>query len=474
MLASWQSLFMPAKRCQKGSESIETIAPLLVGVQTHPERDVSLESLAREWGYSPSHFHRLFTETVGETPKEHVERVRLERAALRVAVGSDPFLEIALAVGFRSHETFTRAFQRHFGMTPTTYRRVARIAQKERMERMKTFRGDGCTLSETTFLTLRPMTLLAVRRIGPYDDCSNLPPFSAGDTFWSRIAAFAERRGIAYRRLPIAISYDNPGMTPPHLQHLDACLPLVREASGENDIKRLDFAGGPYGAIEHRGPYETHRPGLSHRSGRDSPLRPFHVSRGSARADLPRVEHARRSGRQPHRSLLPRGENLMRAVSFAIFVAWLASPSFAQQNTGSPMSSSAPIVFFDIAGKPQNTLREFYSQIFGWEIAPDGRFTAQVKSPPLVPRSDYTAAAGFTTMVTAPLPGQIRQDPSEKRVYLGVADVATTLDAIRAKGGTIDAPRFEVPGVVVLGLFKDPEGNAMGLIEMDGDRVKIP
>jgi hypothetical protein len=41
-------------------------------------------------------------------------------------------------------------------------------------------------------------------------------------------------------------------------------------------------------------------------------------------------------------------------------------------------------------------------------------------------------------------------------------------------GGTIEAGRFAVPGVVVLGLFRDPAGNAMGLVEMDGDRAKIP
>ena len=243
---------MTSKRASKEPEALDSIAPLLIGVQTHPERDVSLESLAREWGYSSSHFHRLFTETVGETPKAHVERVRLERAAFRVAVEGSSFLEIALAVGFRNHETFTRAFKRRFGMAPMAYRRFARRAQKERMERMRSFCGDGCALSETTFLKLKPMTLLAVRRIGPYYDYSNMPPFSASDGFWPRIAAHAERRNLAYRRLPIAISYDNPTMTPPHLQHLDACLPLVRAADGEGDIKRLDFAGGLYGAIAGR------------------------------------------------------------------------------------------------------------------------------------------------------------------------------------------------------------------------------
>jgi hypothetical protein len=165
----------------------------------------------------------------------------------------------------------------------------------------------------------------------------------------------------------------------------------------------------------------------------------------------------------------------MRAVAVFVSLALLGSSVVAQDTKGTPMSSPAPVVFFDIAGESSSSLAEFYSEIFGWQIAPDGRFTTQVKSPPLVPRSDYPAAGvGFTTTVTAPLPGQIRQDPSEKRIYLGVPDVAATLEAIRAKGGTIDAPRFAVPGVVVLGLFTDPEGNAMGLIELDGDRVKIP
>jgi predicted enzyme related to lactoylglutathione lyase len=55
-----------------------------------------------------------------------------------------------------------------------------------------------------------------------------------------------------------------------------------------------------------------------------------------------------------------------------------------------------------------------------------------------------------------------------------VPDVSATLDKVKAAGGSIDAPRFEVPGVVVLGLFKDPAGNAMGLVEMIGDGPRIP
>ena len=49
-----------------------------------------------------------------------------------------------------------------------------------------------------------------------------------------------------------------------------------------------------------------------------------------------------------------------------------------------------------------------------------------------------------------------------------------SLVQLRAKAGTMDAERFEVPGVVVLGLFKDPVGNPMGLVELENGEVKIP
>ncbi len=48
------------------------------------------------------------------------------------------------------------------------------------------------------------------------------------------------------------------------------------------------------------------------------------------------------------------------------------------------------------------------------------------------------------------------------------------LSLIKQSGGTVDVPRFEVPGVIVLGLFRDPAGNPMGLVEMDGDSPRVP
>ena len=112
-----------------------------------------------------------------------------------------------------------------------------------------------------------------------------------------------------------------------------------------------------------------------------------------------------------------------------------------------------PIVFFDIAGPDDAALKHFYSTVFGWEIDEAGAFSAPVMTP---------------------IDATIRKDPSEKRIYVGVPDVTACLALIEQEGGTVDVPRFEVPGVVVLGLFRDPAGNPMGLVEMNGDGPRIP
>ncbi|MEM7358662.1 MAG: VOC family protein [Pseudomonadota bacterium] len=120
---------------------------------------------------------------------------------------------------------------------------------------------------------------------------------------------------------------------------------------------------------------------------------------------------------------------------------------------------SAPIVFFDIAGTNSDVLQKFYRDLFDWDIDERGNFITGVTSP---------------NPPDASLMGAIRKDPGEKVIYIGVEDIDAKAAEIVAHGGSIDQPRFEVPGVVVLALFHDPAGNRLGLVEMDGSAVKVP
>lgn len=231
---------------------------LLIGVQTGPERDTSLETLAAEYGVSPFHFHRTFTAAVGETPRRYVDRVRLERAAYRLSVTRDRVIDIALSVGFENHETFSRAFKRRFARTPSEWRLHSARAWAERSATAPVIEGDGCRLSGASFLTLKPLTLLAWRRIGSYGTFGP-PRFDGGPSEWSPLLDAALRDGLVVRPLGLVISYDNPFLTPPHLQQLDACVPFSDPGQEpvSADVRKITFEGGLFGAIEHRGPAST-------------------------------------------------------------------------------------------------------------------------------------------------------------------------------------------------------------------------
>jgi uncharacterized protein len=134
----------------------------------------------------------------------------------------------------------------------------------------------------------------------------------------------------------------------------------------------------------------------------------------------------------------------MRILAAALAAFCFISPALAADSkpaTGSP-SMPAPIVFFDIAGPDAARLKSFYSGVFGWNI------------------NDANA------IKTGALEGTLRQDPPEKIIYLGVADIDAALAEIKAAGGTVDMPRTVIPNVVTFALFKDPAGNRMGLVEM--------
>lgn len=119
----------------------------------------------------------------------------------------------------------------------------------------------------------------------------------------------------------------------------------------------------------------------------------------------------------------------------------------------------APIVFFDFAGPDSAALKEFYSSLFGWDFSPQNQVSVPIASATTSPPT---------------LMGAIRQDPTENMLYIGVDDITATLDEIVEKGGEINQPRFEVPGVVVLGIFKDPAGTRVGLVEMENGQAKVP
>lgn len=85
---------------------------------------VTLDELAEVAGLSKYHFLRQFSQVVGMTPGAYLRTLRLCHAARKLRTTNMPILEVALSVGFADHPSFSRAFARHMGMTPSEYQKL--------------------------------------------------------------------------------------------------------------------------------------------------------------------------------------------------------------------------------------------------------------------------------------------------------------------------------------------------------------
>jgi AraC-like DNA-binding protein len=77
--------------------------------------------LAQAAGYSPFHSARIFKEITGKTPFDYIRALRLSRAAVRLWGKKTRVTDVAFDFVFESHEGFTRAFSKQFGISPRSY-----------------------------------------------------------------------------------------------------------------------------------------------------------------------------------------------------------------------------------------------------------------------------------------------------------------------------------------------------------------
>ncbi|MEX1368814.1 MAG: AraC family transcriptional regulator [Nannocystaceae bacterium] len=89
--------------------------------------EASLDRLAAHAQLSKYHFVRQFQRSVGMTPGAYLRRRRLCHAAQLLRRRPDPIVDIAVAVGFADHPSFSRAFARHMGMTPSQCRALGPV-----------------------------------------------------------------------------------------------------------------------------------------------------------------------------------------------------------------------------------------------------------------------------------------------------------------------------------------------------------
>lgn len=100
---------------------VEAVRKMQSYIDEHLKEPITQGQLARAAGYSPWHSSKMFKELTQKTPFEYIRLLRLSEAARVIRDDEVKVLDVALDFVFDSHEGFTRAFSKTFGISPKKY-----------------------------------------------------------------------------------------------------------------------------------------------------------------------------------------------------------------------------------------------------------------------------------------------------------------------------------------------------------------
>lgn len=87
------------------------------------EKKLTLEDIASNMKYSPSHFGQLFLKSTGHTPLNYFNQLKIQKACQLLDFSDLRIKEIAEILGFYDQYHFSKAFQKQVGETPTSYKK---------------------------------------------------------------------------------------------------------------------------------------------------------------------------------------------------------------------------------------------------------------------------------------------------------------------------------------------------------------
>lgn len=237
---------MPVKQYTK-QEHQKKINTVIDYISIHLDEKLDLDKLSGISAISPYHFHRIMRAYLGEPLGSYIIRYRIETGAQLLRHGSQQIDEIAYKMGYDSPTSFTKAFKKHLGVSPSEFRNNKEFLTMKSLAENKEL-PKGFSL-KPKIADRKIKKAIYIRLIGDYQS-------NDYNQAWEKIWKFIKEKHLfGFNQENLGISYDDPNITETDKCRYDCCVTISKDIKPEGEIGVKDIEGGKYAVFKFKGSY---------------------------------------------------------------------------------------------------------------------------------------------------------------------------------------------------------------------------
>lgn len=158
---------------------LEGIGEAINYIEENITEEISIESIAKKAFMSPFYFQKGFGMLCGFTIGEYIRQRRLTLAGSELVSTNEKVIDIALKYGYDSPDSFTKAFIRFHGVTPTAVRKDGAMIKSFAPLRIK-FSLEGGYIMDYKIVEKDSFTIMGASKVFKYDNANTKVP-----QFWT-------------------------------------------------------------------------------------------------------------------------------------------------------------------------------------------------------------------------------------------------------------------------------------------------
>lgn len=236
---------------------IKRINDVINYIENNLDKELQLNRLAKIAFFSPFHFHRIFSAITGETLNAFINRKRIEKIASLILLGNEtPITELAFLYGFNSGSSFSRAFKKFYGISPSKFKengkepfsKISKVNSKNGQDEIA-FEKYICNVNNVKkwlimnakieVKQMNGLKLAGIKHVGDFN--------KIGEAY-DRLMKWAGPKGLlsSPNMHTVTLYHDDPKVTEMAKVRQSACITVEDEIKPEGEITNVVVNAGRY------------------------------------------------------------------------------------------------------------------------------------------------------------------------------------------------------------------------------------